>query len=201
MAMLLLVLNKAQAQPLRPADPIHLYTHDTNSKTVLLGWQIYNEGKATGYDIQCSADDIHFTNVHSLSTTTQGSALYQWNDVSAQKGIWYYRVVLRLNDGSQVYSKLLSVNITASTPSVQIFPNPSNGQQVGLQLEQLSKGDFQVRLISIAGKLLQTFSIRHNGGTAYQRLVPARTLQPGEYLLQVTNNHGFVNIRSFVVQR
>lgn len=177
------------------------FSLNANNKGALLAWQMDNEWNATGYDIQRSADGVHFTTIRSLSASNRGSALYQWNDVSVQKGLWYYRVLLQLNNGSEVYSKLQSVNITASSPSVQIYPNPGNGQQIGLQLEQLNKGDYQAKLISINGKHLQTFNIRHNGGSAYQNLVPSRPLSPGEYLLQVTNNHGFVNIRPFVVQR
>ncbi len=83
-------------------------------------------------------------------------------------GTHYYRVRSIGIDGKVAYSSVVKVTIGRSTPGIVIYPNPVKGGVVGLQLTDLVKGTYHLRLIGNNGQLVQAGEISHEGGSTTQ---------------------------------
>lgn len=112
------------------AEPIH-------EKEVLLSWTTAAEEALAFFEIERSKDGLQFEpigQVKSRGTTMTGSR-YQFTDVQPHLGTNYYRLRQVHIDGAIEYSHIEEVTFsTKPTFTLDVFPNPTSGNQLHIQL-------------------------------------------------------------------
>ena len=120
-------------------------------RSVTLEWKTDNELNTDHFDVERSADGIHFSKIGTVPAANQsGIQSYTLNDVQPIEGKGFYRLKQVDRDAKFEYTKVVAVNRSKSL-DVQLFPNPAQGTltvllplQTGVQLVTLVDAKAQV---------------------------------------------------------
>jgi len=166
---------------------------------VALSWANLTESDVLTYTLERSATGSNFTAVAQFNPTkNNGSrADYQFTDVNALNGSNLYRVKVTETNGKISYSPIARVALGKANATLTIYPNPVRGNQVGLQVDNLPKGVYAVRVLNATGQLVSTQSLNHAGGSISETL-PLNNLKQGSYTLELQG--GIRLSKQFVVQ-
>ncbi|MFY0627880.1 MAG: T9SS type A sorting domain-containing protein [Reichenbachiella sp.] len=94
---------------------------------VTLKWQTASEINSDYFDVQKSKDGKSFESIGKVDSHHNSTSLqnYDWNDRSSfLANVIYYRLNMVDYDGTQEYSKIVSVNMAES--NFNLFPNPTS---------------------------------------------------------------------------
>lgn len=83
--------------------------------------------------------------------------------------------------------------------SFDVYPNPSNGEFVELNLQDLETGAVQIRVLDAAGRVVHTGNFSTDGNLR-TTLNFASSLTPGVYMIDILNN-GIARTERLVVQQ
>ena len=122
-----------------------------NDRSVTLEWKTDNEINTVYFDVERSADGIHFSKIGTVSATNQsGIQTYTLNDVQPIEGKGFYRLKQVDKDAKYEYTKIVAVNRSKAL-ELQVFPNPAQTAitvllplQTGVQLVTLVDAKAQV---------------------------------------------------------
>ena len=159
-----------------------------SGKSIQTSWEVENEQNITTYDVEKSADGIHFGTVKSVTATgnMNNSLNYSWLDVNPYNGANFYR--LRINDlnGHTKYSAIVKL-VMNSNKLVQVFPNPINNNIIHLQLLNQDRGNYDIRLMNYAGQLVKNQTCYFNGNDGNMEVNVDPNLPKGMYSLECTD--------------
>jgi Secretion system C-terminal sorting domain len=164
-------------------------------------WHTANEVNVANYTIEKSSNGIGFSTIGNVNAFNKNSNTYSFTDAFVLSGTAYYRIIGTDNDGSKTYSTTVSVtnNGAAVVASVQAFPNPVHNQ-LQIRLNNLSTGNYQLRIVDVYGKQIQQNTITVNT-TLFNTFVNTSKLQTGTYFLQLINENGkYISAKSFIKQ-
>ncbi len=145
-------------------------------------------------------DSLHF----GFNTPAITTIEYKW--LASGKGI----PVLQINTSvggvvSQItYRDTLNTTSLAQVPTfnqeLQVFPNPSNGNQTFSKMNLERASDLKFEIYTIDGKLISTESVRAANGLFIHPLnFDKNNLVNGEYLLKVTSDGGASIVKQFTI--
>jgi glucose/arabinose dehydrogenase len=134
------------------------------------------------YEIQRSANNTDFIDIHSLVATA--GADYTFQDRDPIWGINHYRIRVVKADGTYDYSNTITLDFPGER-TYNIYPNPTDGAFY-LQVEE-SAGSIEFELFDTSGKLLYTKSWSDDMGDGIEVPVFIRTLPDGVYYFQIDN--------------
>jgi hypothetical protein len=81
--------------------------------------------------------------------------------------------------------------ITAKRSGIHVFPNPVRGQKIHLQLNEIEKGQYILRLINSLGQKMHSQLIDHDG-TSISMDIPLNKKYPqGMYYLQLSGKEKY----------
>jgi hypothetical protein len=96
--------------------------------------------------------------------------------------------------------------VTRRTPAeavmangINVYPNPVTNGLVKISFANQPAGRYQVDLIDIAGKLIQSREVNINGNMQVEEVRVPRTLSAGSYLLKITNNTSNLSVTNKLV--
>ncbi|SDE46642.1 Por secretion system C-terminal sorting domain-containing protein [Dyadobacter soli] len=164
-------------------------------EAVKLKWVTTSEVNSKAFEIQRSTNATHWTVIGSVNSQSQdGSSVnrldYDFNDVSPNKGVNYYRLKMIDLDGKFGYSQIKSVWIDKSGHLVA-YPNPvSNGK---LMIDVAGKDSYDAEILNLSG--IRVY--RQNLGTGRQLNVS--NLAAGVYVLRVKSVSGDIQTTTFVI--
>lgn len=140
-----------------------------------------------------------------------------WYDTVTEDGLWLEgdpaapqtteRNTLVYLDGAipngMVYQFTPSIGTGVEEPinrldpalQVQLYPNPAKDQLQIIMPQKEDVNPIQVELLSISGKILQSFELNNT-----HTILDIRNLQGGLYLLQLTNDSGQRSYERFIVE-
>ncbi|RYF72153.1 MAG: T9SS type A sorting domain-containing protein [Cytophagaceae bacterium] len=153
------------------------------ANTVQLNWATAWERFADRFVVQRSKDAAEFIEVGTLPATgtANGQRTYTLVDEQPADGTNYYRLKQIDQNGSVNYSKTIAVTVRADQPSVQVYPNPSDGRQFQLQVRNLITPTATIQ--TLTGQTLQGRWLKLTDTEATWQ--PDTALAPGIYLLSV----------------
>jgi hypothetical protein len=171
-----------------PVGLIDWTATNEDDRSVLLRWTTTQEVNNQYFEVERSADAIHYSAIGRVAgaghTSTQVN--YQWTDSFPAKGMNYYRLKQVDLDGKFNYSSVVTANIDpASGSRLAIFPNPA-GDVINL----LNPGGLPIREIRIynaAGAELRRYG-PFTSGNAVQ--INIKGLSGGLYTLKVITDSG-----------
>lgn len=160
-------------------------------KEVILDWNTTDESKFSHFSIERSHDAKSFEaidKVYAKATTTTDKTAYQFVDKTPNFGINYYRLRQVDIDGSYEYSRIISANMTETSPVV-IYPNPTadfirikNGEEEAIKSYQI---------FTNTGRL-----IRQSDSSVSE--ISVQDLPSGTYFLQLKNERNILINRRFI---
>lgn len=168
---------------------------------IQIDWTVYSEENLDRYELERSDNGRSFIvigNVASLNSVTETK--YSWFDVHPLPGVSFYRLKSIDIDGKFGYSSVIKVNLSKSVKEVSVYPNPVSGNYVSLQLSDLQKGNYFIKLFSSTGQQLYSKGLVHNGGAITQALQLPQTIHPGIYVLQLVNDGLKLMSKSLMIQ-
>ncbi|MGI4885476.1 MAG: T9SS type A sorting domain-containing protein [Janthinobacterium lividum] len=183
-----------QTVPLRiGASPLPVELTRFEAKAVgrdgQLSWATAQERDNTGFQVERSFDGTLFEAlafVAGAGTSTRPLA-YSLVDAGVGQqhlGTVYYRLQQRDLAGHTSYSPVRTVAFAPqrTAPSATLYPNPA-GEQTTLDLTALPIGPYQVMVVDMIGRLVQTHTLA--GGQAHMLMVG--NLPSGAYVVLIAN--------------
>lgn len=154
-------------------------------------WTAYSELNIDRYEVEKSIDGRSFSAIASTKAkgnNTTAAINYDWFDVSPNNGNNFYRIKTIGLDGSVQYSNIVKVNLAVNTERVLVYPSPLTGNTFNLQLNNLEKGRYSLKLYSTDGQQLIARIIEHSGGSRTQIIELDNNLPNGMYHLEISGN-------------
>lgn len=156
---------------------------DLKAKEIQLTWEATHETNFKEYQVEKSADAVHFFHLGTVRGTNAPSYIFHDADVPSG-GIVYYRLRMVDIDGKAQYSSVVAVRISGKISNCFVYPNPAKGN-ISVRLNSTLAEPSFVRIYDIAGKLVN-FS---NAAQGISKLnLNVNGLAPGRYVVKVGNN-------------
>jgi len=158
---------------------------------VQVDWTSRTEMDMASYEVEKSTNGTYFAKVNTTPAIGNSTTPvdYNWFDANPNMGSNFYRVKGIDKAGNTRYSQIVKVTFGKGEPSIVVYPNPVKDRIVTVQLKEMQKDNYQLRLINTAGQAVYTQSLKHNGGNATQTIVLGKELANGVYLLEITSDN------------
>jgi hypothetical protein len=174
--------------------PIDVITITAQAKNggVDVKWTSKTETDMDRYEVERSIDGITFTKQNTTSALGNSNTPlnYNWFDADPVTGNNFYRIKAFDKAGLTKYSAVVKVKILGSPAGISINPNPVTGSTIGLQLNNLEKGNYSMILYSNNGQHVYQAQVNHTGGTAFKIIPLNIALANGTYRLSLTGTNG-----------
>lgn len=145
-----------------------------------LTWATATELNSDYFSVQRSVDLREFSDMGRVKSAgdSRQRLEYSFTDETPLPGVNYYRLKQVDKDGSSEYSKIIAVN-AQSTERFVVYPNPSDGQSINLQFDNLSLEG--LGLVDLLGQKIP-FVVSASSSNSLS-IKPSRTLQTGLYFV------------------
>lgn len=170
------------------------FTGKKSEYTNLLEWKVASEFLFDRYVIERSADAKVFEQIGSVKAVAGESPevnAYSYTDGHlplSGSATLYYRLKMINQDGSFDFSGIISLsNKPAGAEPGQIYPNPSNGRNVYIDIHANEHDTWHIATFSISGILHYSTSIPLKKGTN-RVAVPVAYLPAGLYIVLFKNS-------------
>jgi hypothetical protein len=145
-----------------------------------------NETNMHSYEVEESKDGSTFTKGTTLEAKNAATNNYSWLDATVHNGNNYYRIKAIEKNGATKYSQVVRVNIGTKRSEFTVYPNPVKGGTINLQLTDIKKGVYTVKVVNNLGQEIAARTITHNGGSATQT-INIGNAPTGKYNMVITN--------------
>jgi hypothetical protein len=152
-----------------------------------VSWTTANETNMSNYEVEESTDGNNFSKATSVAANNATTNVYNWLDASIINGDNYYRIKAVEKNGTTKYSNVVKVKIGGKGAGFTVYPNPVKGGVVSLQMSNVEKGIYTVKIYNNIGQELAAKAINHNGGSATQTIDLGKGIASGSYNMQITN--------------
>lgn len=125
------------------------------------------------YQLLRSEDGQKWTIIH--SNTINAHTAFSFIDKNASKGVNLYQVRLQDLNGGNVYSKIVSVDLSQLKNDVKVYPNPA---QDVLYIEGVTSA-IEVLIYNVFGQLMDRYNLNQNAQLDLKKY-PA-----GQYILKL----------------
>jgi hypothetical protein len=156
---------------------------------VNLNWTVGANQQAKVYEVQRSADGTNFTNIGEVANDVSVQN-YSYVDAGVGSGTYFYRVLEVDLGGESIYSKIVSVNMSAAAFAIKLLNNPTvtGKTDAELQLTTNTSGNVLMEIWTLSGSRVGSFQQAIGAGTTTMR-VPATSLSAGTYAVKITFNN------------
>lgn len=191
-----------QPNTILPVTFTSIKARQANGNAVQVEWSVAGESGIKAYDVETSADGRSFSKAATVSASGNNSgavnANYNWLHTSPVAGTNYYRVKSIGWNGDVKYTSVVSVKLGKGKAEVSVHPNPVKDNIISLQMLNLEKGNYTMRMYNAAGQQVMSKTISHGGGSSWEQIgLPA--LAKGIYKLEVTGND-YKNTQTILIQ-
>jgi hypothetical protein len=162
-------------------------TATKKNESVQVDWEVKTDEELKSFDVQRSSDGRTFLKLATVASLGKGIAIanYRWVDNNPLMAASYYRIKVIPLSGKEKVSPVANITIDKNKPSMEVFPNPTEGNDFNIKLSNLTKGIYQIIVTNATGQQVLVKTIDHLGGTAVQRMVFANDISKGVYRVQV----------------
>lgn len=150
----------------------------------ILHWKVSDDMAVQRFDLERSADGIHFNSIGTVAGSTTTGFLYLFIDNNPLVAINFYR--LRITERSNVvsFSRVIVIR-DASSSLTSIYPNPA-AQSATLYYNAVVAGTISINICQADGKEVKQLLQPLARGTNYIQL-DLSALAPGFYFIRIAN--------------
>lgn len=160
------------------------FTGNMQGELATLHWDVKEEGAGIEYDIESSADQLHFEKTGTVKAHIPGgNNSYQFTDKKPLQGMRYYRINMRQQDKAQ-YSKSIVLSNTQLAFEIQSLINPFK-QRMHFNLVAPSDQPLSITLLDMYGRTWKQQQQSVQPGLTSVTINNLEALPAGMYLLRV----------------
>jgi hypothetical protein len=176
------------------------FTVKQNTGFNTLQWQTAAEMNSVRFDVMRSNNGINFTNIGNVAAAGNSSSLlaYSFNDNNPIAGKSFYYLNMVDIDGKTLKSPVVMVQSVASG-NCKLLVNPITNHTLQYQVNGLTKGTYELTIISLSGQQLLQEKLHFDGGIQTFSIPLNATLKAGMYVLKLRSNEG-VTTNTFLIQ-
>ncbi len=178
--------------------PVELKTFTAKKATnasVGLTWNTTGSTEPKYFDVQRSADGVHFVNIGKVKGEA-GRYLYSYTDNLPGAGMVYYRLLVTGQQNEMSYSGIQSV-VLNSASQLQLRPSATAGAITNVYVHALKESVASLYITDIAGRMYHHQTIRLNKGEQ-QLPIFIGNLGKGVYYVHVKDGNGNANVLTMV---
>jgi len=161
-----------------------LFTASRNGNNIATRWEAELEVNLKHYELQYSTNGIDFETHVAVSAKNTDLAKYVSTLVNFTAPVYYLRLKVLDNDYSFVYSNIVIVQ-NNKVSEIAIFPTPAK-QFVQVQINNAVAGNYKLRVIDAAGKLIKEVSAPNVISSQLIR-INRGTMANGIFFLEIIN--------------
>lgn len=178
--------------------PVELKTFTAQkaaNSTVGLTWNTTGATSPKYFDVQRSADGVHFITIGKVNAETAKTS-YTYTDNLPGSGTVYYRLVITGQQYEIVYSGIQTVMLN-STDLVQLRPSATSGAITNVFVHTSKQTIVNLSITDITGRMYHRQSLQLNKG---EQLLPLwiGNLGKGVYYVHVKDEQGNANVLTLV---
>lgn len=181
--------NYPSVMPIKLAD----FRLAQKGNAVSLDWSALNESNMDKHVVEKSTNGVSFNVLGSVNAQNNLTGKYSYLDATPVNGYNYYRLRFVNKSGEFTYSQILRINMGKGKSDMLILNNPVINGNLNLQLTNLTKGNYALRLFNSAGQAVYSQSVVHAGGSSTETINLPSTVNKGLYFLQMTNGQSSFN--------
>ena len=156
---------------------------NSGEKDIKIIWSILNDVEISRYEVQKSENGLSFRTIKNIaSSRLPNISNYIFSDYTPTIGTNYYRIKVFNNNGTVNLSRVFRIYFGNVGNSVFIYPNPS-GSELTVRFAAVSKGKYQLSILSIAGHQILTMPFYHDGIDKTIHIDMPQTMARGIYQL------------------
>lgn len=166
---------------------------------VMLEWETEMEINNAFFSIERSSNGRDFETIGRVDGSNNSDRLvkYQFNDLSATEGFYYYRLKQVDFTGEFTYSQIVSLSVKeAANSQVRLYPNPVSGPIQLITSSGISSNDVTIRVYNSMGQLL----LEDQYIWERQITIPTAALSPGIYTVCLYTGQKLHSQQRFVKQ-
>ena len=170
-------------------------------KDVIIKWSLSEEFNINHFEVERTLDGNAFTTVITVESrgNTEQPVSYSSVDANPATGNYVYRIKAVSKNGVIVYSDKVNIKVVDRKQGLYVFPNPVTGNTISLQMNEIVKGRYNVKLLNLEGKVITASIINYNGGSFTGTINLPNHTAAGTYLLKVSGDDGnVVSLKVFV---
>ncbi|MEO6188481.1 MAG: T9SS type A sorting domain-containing protein, partial [Ginsengibacter sp.] len=191
--------------PINAPTPVEFLNISARQKGsgVSVDWSTSQEFNSDYFDLEKSVDgNFSWTYVNTVKAAGNSSVVKNYNiyDAKPFSGNSFYRLKQVDKDGKFKYSKTVKININISKTGVSVLANPFRSV---LTVDFLSSKDeiVHARLIDITGRVAANENWSVTSGSTRKEFSNVTHLQPGMYILNVSNAAGEILYNNKVIKQ
>lgn len=168
---------------------------------VVVNWKVAGENNVLYYEVERSADGIHFSKTGSTAAlgNSANEHTYNINDYTAPATTLFYRVNSVDKDGKNKYSSIVKVNAGNTGQELTVIANPVQNALLQVRFRQQAAGRYSIKLFSSAGACIVTGLVNHAGSNATESFSLPATMPHGIYRLQINTPGNLVINRAVII--
>jgi len=151
-----------------------------------VNWNTATESNMDSYEVEESSNATTFTKAAAVAAKNGATNAYNWFDATVTNGDNYYRIKAIEKNGTVKYSNVVKVKIGGKAAEFTVYPNPVKDGIVSLQMSNVEKGIYTVRIYNNAGQEVANRTITSNGGSSTQTITLGKGTAKGNYKMQIT---------------
>jgi len=164
-----------------------------------ISWKGIHLENAHHFVLEKSKDGIHFSQSGELSAIKSYKVdNYSITDITNKADDFYYRVNMKLEDGTAKFSNTVLLPADKSLiGNIEIAPNPVLNKEINLSFQNQPMGKYDIVILSNEGVLVKTtvFTVKNNK-EAFKIKLP-ESLPVGNYKMTINGHTGKIKVISF----
>ena len=159
-----------------------------NNAGIEVDWTMLSEHNMNHYEVEKSPDARTFSKIGVVLSrgNSDRAVTYNWFDPAPFANDNFYRIKAVGLNNQISYSAIVKVNISQVKPGIAGYPNPVRDGILTVQMSNIKKGDYYLRLINSVGQVVYSKLLKNQFGSSTQ-VIPANHLSKGSYRLQLSN--------------
>ncbi|HPH86275.1 MAG TPA: T9SS type A sorting domain-containing protein, partial [Ferruginibacter sp.] len=159
-------------------------------RNILVSWKVANELNISKYEVEHSSNGRNFSLLGTQVARGNGAGTtlqYSLLDIQPFAGDNFFRV-RSIGFGTDTkYSEIVKVNMAENASMISVYPNPVKDGNIGLNLNNLPKADYDLNLYGVNGQLVLRQRINHPGGSQRLMVPVGMGYAKGVYTLEMIN--------------
>lgn len=148
-------------------------------------WKTTQEVNVDRFELERSIDGIHFSKIATLPAKGKLQNDYTSMDVQPIKGNNFYRLKMIDLDATYKYSSVVRVGMNNGISLVKIYPTVITGKSFVLEMENQERGNYNLGLYDLSGKLVYSQDIQHKEVSGSQTVTIPGNVSKGTYYIRV----------------
>jgi hypothetical protein len=171
-----------------------------NAKVNRVEWKVEQEVNIESYIVERSTDGVKFEMIKTMKAVNASStAQYAYNDAAAPSVACFYRIKIKEQNGTFLYSEVVKVSACQMQGGVTIIPNPVVNKIANVRFSNKLNGGYQISIFNASGQQVLSKLISYEGQNSFSIALPL-SIQSGAYQMVVMSEDGSKDVTTMIVK-